>query len=299
MVKLCFLLLAVLSSSNAVTFQCRFAYSEYLPLGLNYSCEATVIDTGDPEYLFEVTGDHLEGRSNEDVEFLEVLFQDILYRMPYGITKFFPNLLGMEWFSGTLKSLEVYDLQPFYGLTVLSFAQNNLYSLDGDLFRYTPSLQLISFSENRLEHVGFDLFTKLSNLTFANFRYNPCIHFQADTPELILQLNEMLPLNCPPLDPPVTEPTTPDPGDCPVGCLDRISYLEKTIYVETTDLRNEIAELRKLNNVQGETIINLTENVEELQGELNEQRVRLTELERIVEELLTRPESGAVKQIKK
>lgn len=139
----------------------------------------------------QVIGSHITGSSNADVRILNILGQKIVTHIPRHIEGFFPNIIGMQWLTGTLEEISAEDFKPFPNLKIISFYSNNLVSLDGDIFKYTPKVQWIYFSNNQLQHVGRDLLTSLSQLTEAYFEINPCISEFAITAAKIQSLKTL------------------------------------------------------------------------------------------------------------
>lgn len=111
-----------------------------------------------------------------------------LDRISKGIEKFLPNLLGFLWYDGNLATLTADDLMPFPELQMFGIYGNKLVSLDADVFKHTPKLELLYVTFNLLEHVGFGLLDGLNYLSHAYFQGNPCITFGAETPEAIQEL---------------------------------------------------------------------------------------------------------------
>lgn len=210
-----------------------------------------------------MTGNHYEGFSNEDVILLEVADHS-LHVLPLGIIDFFPNLVGLRWFDGRLTSLTADDLEPFSKLRAVDFGRNRLTSIDGDLFRHNQDLDWLFFDENRLEHVGHDLLTSFPHLRRADFRMNPCIDVNANTTELIAELNLQLPISCPPLEEETTNaPTTLEPVECPVECTDQISSLENSFTARVETLETKVFE-------QNEVIASYEERLAELEAQVRD-----------------------------
>lgn len=160
-----------------------------------------------------ITGNHLKGKSDKDVESLDLVFQ-FLPQLPDGIEIFFPNLKIIQIYQSNLESISK-DVLKFPNLLILYLGHNNLVTLDGDLFEFTPSLEEIWFDSNFPQHVGHDLFSNLDLLREAFFRSNPCIDRFAVTRQEVLNLNIELPISCPPAETttiidPTSTSTTPD-----------------------------------------------------------------------------------------
>lgn len=125
-----------------ITFDCELLRTFIVGIGDIYTCEATV-SLSSHSTLESVSGVHLDGHSNYDVGYLRIS-QPILQ---------YPQLL------------------------YLGLSNNEITSLDRDLFSHTP--QFAYFTANRIEHIGYDLVTKLNDLTNLGFFYNVCITQQA------------------------------------------------------------------------------------------------------------------------
>lgn len=191
------LIFAAVWLSNGVTLNCSFV-DLYFGVGHYYTCDvkATISD-GNLTHVLNITGNHSSGKSNADVNGFWISrsqFNHVLL----GIDKFFTNLHGFGWIYGKLKTVSSNDLEPFHDLKIVSFAYNELSSLDGDLFTHTPNITWIEFHGNRLENVGFGLLDGLNNFTNAHFKSNPCINFNAKTPAEIQELKLMLQKQCSP-----------------------------------------------------------------------------------------------------
>lgn len=212
--------------------------------------------------LESVTGNHLSGKSNADVEYLYIHNQ-ILTRFPTNIEAFFPFLIGIEWFNSNLLSIAPEDLEPFENLVIFSSFMNKLVSIDGRLFERAPKLRWISFYGNLIENVGYNLLENLPDLQYVSFGSNPCIDTIALTPNEIAELKVQLLISCPPIGGTTTTTTTTTTpqttstvsttpemsNECPSDCVDRIGSSEFAIFMlnqKVTDMYAEIAVLRDL-----------------------------------------------------
>lgn len=222
-------ILAFTSLSSGFVFDCEYYESVWEDFGNPYSCLATPISTEDDSSLIQVTGAHLGENNNTDVEVLGVVDIDILRRIPRNIEMFFDNLIIMHWETKALEFINADDLKPFPNLKVFAIFDSMILSLDGDLFKHTPKLQIIFFTFNRIQHVGHDLLTDLNDLTEAYFESNPCISESAQTLEAVQQLNIQLPISCPQI---------PEPRVCAAGCLELIESLQRTVAEQSERLAN-------------------------------------------------------------
>lgn len=92
------------------------------------------------------------------------------------------------------------DLQPFPYLIHLTLWDNKIQVLDGDLFKFTPNIQLIDFDNNQLIHIGLNILNPLWNLRTAHFSGNNCISrsVASATPSDIASFKLELSTKCPP-----------------------------------------------------------------------------------------------------
>lgn len=187
------------SSANAVTLDCWFFFIDWQEISDNYACDTQINDIhgGNKENVTGVTGDHLGFRNNDDVKTLTISRQPLLTQIPKDIARFFKNIEGLEVRDCQLSSITSEDLRPFPALTVLNIEENNLVSLSGDLFVFTPNLIWLRSLDNRIQHVGYGLLDNLHNLKYASFSRNDCIDMSARNPAELAMLKEALRQLCP------------------------------------------------------------------------------------------------------
>lgn len=190
----------------------------------------------------------MDEKSDSDVEFLLISSQVLNY-IPKNLVQFFPNLKAIRWNHSKLLSIKAEDLKPLPNLVYFASWGNEISSLDSDVFKYTKKLRYLQMFSNQLEHVGHDLLTDLKDLQFVNFNSNPCIKVLASTSKAINQLNELLPVSCPPLE--VVE-------TMPEECAE---------FAEGFD--SKVRELTSRNSVLVEQVEALTLTVNELQMKLS------------------------------
>lgn len=267
-------------------------------IGNVYHCNPQVSSTQD-RTLTEVRGNHLSGRTNSDVEYLLIYNQNLNY-VPDHIQAFFPNLRGVEWFNSNLLEVSASDLRQFPNILIFSAFVNKLITIESDLFEFTPHLQWISFYNNLIQHVGYDLLSNLTDLQTISFETNPCINEYAVGSPAIMELNQRLPLLCPPIEATSATPQTttstststttttststttflptttsisatttseePD-GYCAIGCVDRIETSESQILLLQSQvaLQNEvIAQLERANENYESRIVELEMQMREI-----------------------------------
>lgn len=237
--------IASFSQTSGVIFDCTFSVVNWNYIANAYQCRVTVVVSGNENILLNVTGKHVSGKGNFDVETINVMNQDQKY-IPRPIASIFPNLRGLQWYKSNLWEITANDLQPFPYLMNLNLEQNKLMSLEADLFIFTPRLRVVNFNGNFLYHVGVDLLaiTKLPFLTEARFQSNPCYNDYELSQSRIAIMNEQLSRRCPPI---VIETTTvvatsssetTETESCPYGCLQLISSTVNDVLLLEQGLTN-------------------------------------------------------------
>lgn len=193
--KLLLLAVTIVSTVDAVQFNCFFGFDELLVLGKVYTCRPIVTST-EIFTLENVSGVHESGYSNEKVEFLGVSNQNMSF-LPKGIEIRFKNLKALSWTSN-LPSIKAKDFQPFPKLEFLEIYGNNLPTLDGNLFSFTPLLKVITLDSNQIQHIRHELVTNLKDLQYLALQRNVCVDAVASTRATVIELAAGLSAMCPP-----------------------------------------------------------------------------------------------------
>ena len=216
--------LTILVTSQGIIFDCNFRTSQWTQIDNLYTCNVRqVTPSGSNTALADVRGIHLPGQTNENVQAIENLNTFSYNRIPTNLKDFFPNLIGIYFWRGNITTISAEDLQPFPNLRIFGIESHRLVTIDGNLFKHTPRVQIVMLSDNLIENVGLNLLTGLTNLNIAVFLRNTCINSFADTPAGLENLRNELISQCPPLV-------------CPIRC---------TINEETDELRSQVNELQE------------------------------------------------------
>lgn len=202
MKTLSFLLAAatILVIADAIAFDCTFNSGGLGTYGTLYTCKyPTLSNLTESKYLTTVTGTHASGKTNADVQWLHINYQQNLTFFPKSIAKFFPNLIAM-WFSHTgLASLDGDELNGLKNLMYINIEFNpKLERIPGNLFTFNPKLNGILFSRNNIKHVSSYLFNTIdmSKLKYLYFNFNSCVNQQATNQTQIASLIDFMKINC-------------------------------------------------------------------------------------------------------
>lgn len=220
LIKIMSLLAVLATSTEAVVFLCDYKMVTLPLLGEIYACEAVALDIGISSILIRTAGNHLNGRTDRDVEFLQVRDPTRISSQIIGrITYFFPNLYAFHWLNGGLRTTSASDLEPFTKLQSFAIESNLLVTLQADLLSNTPNLRVVDFRNNNIELVGAGLLDNLNDLNSVLLGGNICISMNASTPEELQLLSDALTNQCASATSTTTEQlqTTPEilttPGD--------------------------------------------------------------------------------------
>jgi hypothetical protein len=199
MISVILVIFALFGMNEGVVITCNFDFMIWSSgIGTVYTCSLhSVENTGNLQIIEEVYGTHLSEKSNADVLGVYEYSQKLSY-IPTNLASFFPNLKGLL-FSSPLLRIIASDIKPFPNLLRFVSSNGEFTSIDGDLFQETRRIQVIEFHNGKLKNVGENLLDGLNSLIFVKFANTPCINFNANTPQTILELEPKLLLQCPPL----------------------------------------------------------------------------------------------------
>lgn len=215
------------SRNDDVVLHCFFGDFEWLVVNTRYTCHWAYTAAQSSGGL-SIVGNQQSGRTNDDVEALYVNDDPLeLKTIPRGIEDFFPFLMVFAWSTGHLTTLTADDLKPFSFLLELSFFNNKIISLDGDLFTRSTYVEFLNFGKNQIKDVGYGFLDGLNMLTYASFKDNDCIDMAALEPAAITELRMKLQNQC-------------QKSFCSVGCRNAIDAANR----EISTLKKEIAKMR-------------------------------------------------------
>lgn len=150
----CFSNFGVPSDNN--TIQCQFMMNVYN----EYICVLENIEVLDELATVTITGEHLEGRTNDDVEVVEVRNS----RTPFMIQEIFttfPNIDELGYFNSGLQSIR-FSRETRLSSVLLNL--NNINRIEDNTFANQPQLRYLRLSQNNIRELGEDAFVGLGNL---------------------------------------------------------------------------------------------------------------------------------------
>ena len=266
---------------SSIEIVCQFSLNNWDDFVKNpYRCWVRSVSKVNETVITRISGTHIDGRSNSDVNFFECVNIAVGF-VPSNIDAFFPNIESIQFYETKLTSISANDLNQFPYLKSLYLGNNKISILEGDLFDGTPNLRLINFVHIPLQNISQNLIDGLDQLERAAFFNAGCLDFRAQTPAELEELRRMFGTNCPfNLSTTTTEiiPTTTE-NQCSNACVDLIDENVEKLSIEVTELRDGIAQVRLENEM-------LREDSAAREEVANE---RFAELERQLRELHSLP----------
>lgn len=146
--------------------------------------------------ITEVIGNHIEGKTNDDVELFDS-YEKLINFFPQNIQNVFKNLIYLSIQSANISTISKNDLKPFGGqLKRVYFSSNNIEAIEEDLFEFTPNMEEIYVSGNKIKYVGPGTFNNLNNLSFLTLGGNDCISEHANGRQAVIELIPRIESQC-------------------------------------------------------------------------------------------------------
>lgn len=165
-----------LNSAMAVSVECNFTDFKSL-----YTCVNLNLDTYDIDnFITEIVGDHIEEKSNSDVQQFYVRNANLEY-FPGGLSDFFPNLESIRIKNSSLKYIFKSDLKGLSNLTFFAAVENKIETIGPRLFEENPFLTEIHLEKNLIEQISEDLLDYTEGtLSVVHLHNNECIQNQPE-----------------------------------------------------------------------------------------------------------------------
>ncbi|XP_070505224.1 paramyosin-like [Chironomus tepperi] len=191
MFKIILLLLCMtFGTSQAVSFDCQYISGSWSGLGTAYYCSvqnSVSITSPDAAQVDSVTGTHLAGHNNDNVEGFSVYNKGQVHYFPRGLDKIFKNLIGIQIAYAGLKEIHQSDLKDLPKLRNLFLYGSSLEILEANLFKFNPNLDYIYLKSNKISHIDPNVFDKLTKLKDMNLDANTCISMSASDSQTAVQ----------------------------------------------------------------------------------------------------------------
>lgn len=158
-----------------MSISCEFVFDNE-----TYRCVIENVDFTNIRKIESFKGEHYRGLTNNRVNMVNFRHCK-MEKFPKGVAEIFPETELLELFDCHLKEITKEDLRGFTNLAFFSAACNQLSSLPGNLFEFTPLLQYVDFSCNRITKIGSTILNPLEK--FSQFVMKENLKFDIDYKE--------------------------------------------------------------------------------------------------------------------
>lgn len=180
--------------SNGIVLECDFVYHQSY-WGQHYACIAKNLETTvENRTITEVKGEHVEGKTNDDVRKFLVEHGKCPI-LPLNVGNFFKSLEVYYVMKSAVKTLTNEDLKGLDKLRIFDVSYNPIERIERGFFNGKSSIKIISFFECALKFVDSYALDPLINLEAGHFEYNHCVDFRGDHKHLLPILKRHL-KNC-------------------------------------------------------------------------------------------------------
>lgn len=171
-----FLIIALIFFTNEIKagkIDCEFS-DENVGKENFYKCTVNYLST----YRIDgVNGKHLNGKSNENVEFFQVKNSSLQF-LPRGLHETFPSLKFISITAENFTEILRDDLKPFgENLITLLLFKTKIMNFPVDLFKDTPNIGLLTLEApigHEVGHVKREMFDSIENLFLLSIKFT-CI----------------------------------------------------------------------------------------------------------------------------
>lgn len=161
--------------------ECLYENTFWGRLNDHYTCNVQNdlnIATLEDAVITSVTGSHMNGRTNNDVDSIYIKYKNVKH-FPKNLEKIFKNLRIISITNSNLMTIYQSDLKPFPELVRLILSNNNIEALEEGLFDFNTQLEMIYISSNQISKIHPNVFDHLTKLEFLELSENVCINMRA------------------------------------------------------------------------------------------------------------------------
>ncbi|KAG5679108.1 hypothetical protein PVAND_008700 [Polypedilum vanderplanki] len=182
----CYLTILKFSLADSVTIKCRY----YLDYNNFYACNVmnAEVFTGDRVSIEKAEGQHLEGKTNDDVESFWIFDASNLKFFPSNINNIFKNLINIRIMFTNIAEITSENLKVFPELKFLHFFRNQIEVIKEDTFKFNPKLEEIYMDNNKISHIDPKSFSELKSLEVLDLSGNVCSLRWAENRDQVLEM---------------------------------------------------------------------------------------------------------------
>lgn len=156
----------LVSFSNGDELKCKFEY--FLS---HYSCNVQdFIATKNHTTIERITGEHLTGKTNDDVENIFFEYQNVPY-LPLGIDQRFTNLKTMSVINSSVEHINN-DALKMTNLLELTFEFNYIKDIAENTFQNLRQLRSLNLASNHITKLHLNTFKNMNELKTLNLNWN-------------------------------------------------------------------------------------------------------------------------------
>lgn len=141
---------------NAALITCDYEVSPYVDISdCSILPEVYICMNARVHYFWGTSNDilgvsrkHLPGKSHEDVQIISFAEDEKIKRIPVGLEKFLPNLIGISMYNNKLEHLTSEDLSRFPKLRFINVPQDKLDSLHNEVSQFEPNVESLDLGDN-------------------------------------------------------------------------------------------------------------------------------------------------------
>ncbi|KAG5676526.1 hypothetical protein PVAND_006354 [Polypedilum vanderplanki] len=168
------LCMAVFNFLSAIfmPFECYYFmdYNNYYTCNVQYR----IMTIEDRVTVEKAIGEHLEGKTDDDVEKLTLSNAFKLQLFPHNVNNIFKNLKYINMVYENLTLITTEDLKVFPKLQTLDLSGNQIEFISKDTFIFNPNIEEIWLYDNKISHIDPTSFDKLKNLKVLVLDKNVC-----------------------------------------------------------------------------------------------------------------------------
>lgn len=188
------------SLTNALVIDCNHQKNRWTNLGDIDECIVYYLkyqDYDDPITQISIEMSSIDAK---DILSFYIRSSSDLYYIPSGLADHFINLKVLVIAFTGLKTLRQSDFKPLQKLENIYLDNNELESIEGDIFAFNPNIRFINLESNKIKSVANNVFDPLARLQQLNFSRNICYSGKAESQAEVEELKEKIYEKCAPVD---------------------------------------------------------------------------------------------------
>ncbi|KAG5667824.1 hypothetical protein PVAND_015793 [Polypedilum vanderplanki] len=159
-----------------------------------YECKISsdeVVENSEAEFSIRYEN-HLQGKSNEDVQAIKVGANPDFYVIPLNFGAVFKNIIQISITYTKITKITSENLKFFPKLIYLDLCCNEIRAIEKNLFENNPDLETIDLNSNQINKIDKEAFTGLRKLRFLDLRENVIEADHATTRNEVVKMLENL-----------------------------------------------------------------------------------------------------------